>query len=147
MLHRSFFLWMGLVACLHAQASKTPTAFEPRNIDGSQAIQPNIAPSRTKDEITTRAVTYIVLGDLRQWASADGRTIEAKLIAFEDLVLESKKGAAAAMPEPPKHPTVVRDGSIRLSMKGKPVVIALSKLSVADQEYVEKIRVRHAVKP
>jgi hypothetical protein len=132
---------------LHAQTPKTPTAFVPRNIDGSQDIQPNIAPSRTKDEIITRAVTHVVLGDQRQWASADGRTIEAKLIAFEDLVLESKKGAAAAMPEPPKHPTVVRDGSIRLSMKGKPVVIALSKLSVADQEYVEKIRVRHAVKP
>jgi hypothetical protein len=138
---------MGLVTYLHAQTPKTPTAFVPRNIDGSQDIQPNIAPSRTKDEIITRAVTHVVLGDQRQWASADGRTIEAKLIAFEDLVLESKKGAAAAMPEPPKHPTVVRDGSIRLSMKGKPVVIALSKLSVADQEYVEKIRVRHAVKP
>jgi hypothetical protein len=138
---------MSLLACLHAQAPKTPTAFEPRNIDGSQDIQPNIAPSRTKDEIVTRAVTHVVLGDQRQWDSADGRTIDAKLIAFEDLVLESKKGVAPAMPDPPKHPTVVRDGKIRLSMKGKPVVIALSKLSVADQEYVEKIRVRHAVKP
>ena len=147
MLYQSFFLWISLLAILHAQAPKTPTAFEPRRIDGSQAIQPNIAPSRTKDEITTRAVTYIVLGDLRQWASADGRTIEAKLIAFEDLVLESKKGAAAAMPEPPKHPTVVRDGTIRLSVNRKPAVIELSKLGVADQEYVEKVRVRHAVKP
>jgi hypothetical protein len=147
MLHRSFFLWMGLVACLHAQAPKTPTAFEPRNIDGSQDIQPNIAPSRSKDEIVTRAVTHVVLGDQRQWASADGRTIDGKLIAFEDLLLESKKGVAPAMPDPPKHPTVVRDGKIRLSVNQKPVVIALSKLSVADQEYVEKIRVRHAVKP
>lgn len=138
---------MGLVACLHAQAPKTPTAFEPRNIDGSQDIQPNIAPSRKKDEIVTRAVTHVVLGDQRQWASADGRTIDAKLIAFEDLVLESKKGVAPAMPDPPTHPTVVRDGKIRLSVNQKPVVIALSKLSVADQEYVEKIRVRHAVKP
>ena len=138
---------MSLLACLHAQAPKTPTAFEPRNIDGSQDIQPNIAPSRTKDEIVTRAVTHVVLGDQRQWASADGRTIDGKLIAFEDLLLESKKGVAPAMPDPPKHPTVVRDGKIRLSVNQKPVVIALSKLSVADQEYVEKIRVRHAVKP
>jgi hypothetical protein len=146
MIHRSFFLWLSLLVCLHAQAPKTPTAFEPRRIDGSQDIQPNIAPSRTKDEITTRAVTHVVLCEQRQWASLDGRTIEAKLIAFEDLVAESKNGAAA-MPEPPKNPTVVRDGSIRLSMKGKPVVIALSKLSVADQEFVEKIRARHAPKP
>ena len=146
MIHRSFFLWLSLLVCLHAQAPKPPTAFEPRRIDGSQDIQPNIAPSRTKDEIITRAVTHVVLGDQRQWASLDGRTIEAKLIAFEDLVAESKNGVAA-MPEPPKNPTVVRDGTIRLSVNRKPVVIALSKLSVADQEYVEKIRVRHAAKP
>ena len=147
MIHRSFFLWLSLLVCLHAQAPKTPTAFEPRRIDGSQDIQPNIAPSRTKDEIITRAVTHVVLGDQRQWVSSDGRTIEAKLIAFEDLVAETKSGAAAAMPEPPKNPTVLRDGTIRLSVNRKPVVVALSKLSVADQEYVEKIRVRHAVKP
>jgi hypothetical protein len=147
MQQRSFFLWMGLVTCLHAQTPKTPTAFVPRNIDGSQDIQPNIAPSRTKDEIITRAVTHVVLGDQRQWASADGRTIEAKLIAFEDLVMESKKGVAPAMPDPPKYPTVVRDGNIRLSVNQKPVVISLSKLSAADQDYIEKIRVRHAAKP
>lgn len=138
---------MFLLASLHGQVPKTPTAFEPRNIDGSQSIQPNIAPTRTKDEIVTRAVTHVVLGEQRQWASADGCTIEAKLIAFEDLTVESKKGATPAMPEPPKHPTVVRDGTVRLSVNRKAVVIALSKLSVPDQEYVEKIRVRHAAKP
>ena len=147
MMHRSFFLWFSLIACLHAQVPKTPTAFEPRRIDGSQDIQPNIAPTQSKNQTITRAVTHVVLCEQRQWASLDGRTIEAKLIAFEDLVAETKSGAVVAMPEPPKNPTVVRDGSIRLSVKGKPVVIALSKLSAADQEFVEKLRIRHAPKP
>lgn len=124
-----------------------PTSFQPRNIDGSQEIEPNIGPARTKDEKITRYVTQLSLSESRSWTSTDGKVIEATLIAFEDLMVESRDGAAAKAPEPPKHPTVVRDGSVRLAVNRKPMVLALSRLSKADQEFVEKVRAQHAPKP
>lgn len=124
-----------------------PTSFEPRNVDGTQEIEPTIGPSRTKDEKITRHVTQLSLSELRSWTSSDGKVIEAKLIAFEDLAAESRDGANVKVDQPPKYPTVVRDGSIRLAVNRKPMVLPLSRLSKDDQDFVEKIRLQHAPKP
>jgi len=124
-----------------------PTSFEPRNVDGTQEIEPTIGPSRTKDEKITRYVSQLSLSELRSWTSSDGKVIEAKLIAFEDMSVETRDGATPPTPQPPKHPTVVRDGTVRLAVHRKPMVLALSRLSKADQEFIEKIRVQHAPKP
>jgi hypothetical protein len=69
------------------------------------------------------------------------------LIAFEDLMVESINGAAVKAPEPPRYPTVVKDGTIRLAVNRKPMVLPLTRLSKEDQEFVEKIRLQHAPKP
>lgn len=120
---------------------------ENRDFNKNSDIQPNVGPARTNDEKVTRYVSQLSLSELRSWTSSDGKVIEAKLIAFEDLTVEARDGAAPAQPEPPKHPTVVRDASVRLSVNRKPVILPLSRLSQADQEFVEKIRLQHAPKP
>lgn len=98
-------------------------------------------------EAKARYTTHLVLAPLRQWTSTDGKTLEAKLLAFEDLVAETPKGAAQPSPPvAPANPTVVRDGKIRLMSDKKPFELALTRLSEADREFVEKIRIRHAKK-
>ncbi len=92
----------------------------------------------------TRYVTYLVLSDSRQWTSADGRPLTGKLIAFEDLVVETPQGAQPEPPQPPEHPTVVRDGKVRLQVDGKAFVVPLERLSESDRAHIEEIRKRHA---
>jgi hypothetical protein len=85
--------------------------------------------------------THIILSDSRTWTSTDGKPLEAKLLAFEDLVAEAPEGAAQpAMPEPPKHPTVVRGEKVRLLVNLKPVEVPLSRLSQEDRDFIERIR-------
>ena len=97
---------------------------------------------------TVRYVTYIVLSTSRLWTSPDGKNIEGKLIAFEDMVIEAPKGAAAPPnPTPPESPTVVRDEKIRLLVKDKPIVVALSRFSAGDVEFVEQVRKAYTKKP
>jgi hypothetical protein len=97
---------------------------------------------------TVRYVTHIVLSTNRFWTNPDGKIVEGKLIAFEDMVTEAPKGAEAPPnPAPPESPTVVRDGKIRLFIKNKPAVSALSRFSAGDQEFVEQVRKAYARKP
>lgn len=118
-----------------------------RTIDGGSNVSPGVDTSRPKDEKITHLLTQLSLSELRSWTSSDGKVIEAKLIAFEDLAAESRDGANVKVTQPPKHPTVVRDGSIRLAVNRKPMVLSLSRLSKDDQDFVEKIRLQHAPKP
>lgn len=105
-------------------------------LGGGVSIQPQSGQTQTR-----RLVTHVVLSDPRIWRSADGKTLEGKLIAFEDSVTEIPAGAAEPpAPEPPKNPTVVRDGKVRLLVEKKAFEVPLSRLVKVDQEFIEQIR-------
>jgi len=94
-----------------------------------------------------RHTTHIVLAESRQWTSTDGKTLQAKLLAFEDIVVETPKDAQPAAPVPPATVTVIRAGKIRLVSEQKPFELALDRLSQADRDFVEVIDAAHAKKP
>lgn len=112
-----------------------PKGFKTRAVGGSTdpgaTINAKAAP--------VRHVTHIVLFDYRMWSSTEGKPLEGKLLAFEDLVAEGPPGATPEMPAPPPHPTVVRNGSVRLLVGQKVVVVPLARLSVADREFIRDI--------
>ncbi len=118
-----------------------------RSLNGGNSVSPDIAPARTNDQKVTQFVSRLSLSEMRSWTSADGKVIDAKLIAFEDLRVEWVNGSPIKQPEPPKYPTVVKDGSVRLFLNQKPVILPLTRLSNEDQKFVEKIRHQHASKP
>ncbi|MEO5915654.1 MAG: hypothetical protein ABIS50_15575 [Luteolibacter sp.] len=124
----------------------TPKTFKTRAVGGGLDPGATVDPGE-KANPKVRYVTHIVLFDSRFWTSVDGKPLEAKLIAFEDLVAEAPKGSAEpVMPAPPAHPTVVRNGRIRLLVNKKPVEVALDKLSRQDQEFVDQIKAALAKK-
>lgn len=86
-----------------------------------------------------RTITYMVLAEGRSWTSNEGKVLEAKLIAFEDVVID---GESTAAPTPPQHPTVMRNGKVRLLAGRKSYELEVSRLSEADREFIEQIRVR-----
>ncbi len=94
-----------------------------------------------------RHTTHLVLSDSRQWTSTDGKTLQAKLLAFEDIVVETPKGAQPAAPVPPANITVIRGGKIRLVTEQKPFELTLERLSQADRDFVERISAAHPQKP
>ena len=126
-----------------AQVSIPPppgSKFKTRQIGGLGTGGVQVVPGG-HEEARVTYITHVILSVSRIWQSSDGRTLEGKLIAFEDLVVEAPKGGEAPpVPEPPKHPTVVRNGKIRVLMDRKPVEIPLSRLSNGDQEFVESVR-------
>lgn len=105
------------------------------NIDpGAKIVQP-------PKQANVRYVTHVVLYDTRIWTSAQGKPLEAKLIAFEDLIVEGPKGGAQPVaPNPPAKPTVVRQGKVRLLVNNKPVAVGLDTLSEGDQDFVRDIQ-------
>lgn len=118
----------------------TPKSFKTRPVGGGVNTGATVAPEKAPSPIT-RYVTHIVLYDYRMWTSTEGKPLQAKLLAFEDLVAEAPKGTTApTMPQPPANPTVVRGGKARLLVDGKPVEIALARLSQQDQEFVSGIQ-------
>ncbi|MES2440714.1 MAG: hypothetical protein V4584_16730 [Verrucomicrobiota bacterium] len=143
-----FLLTMPVLAQIEIPANPTvtPKKFTTRSVGGG--VDPGVSVDSTKTAgANLRHVTHIVLHDSRLWTSADGRPLEAKLIAFEDLVVEAPQGSAQpVMPAPPANPTVTRDGKVRLLANKKPVEIALEKLSQADRELIEGIKAALAKK-
>ncbi len=124
----------------------TPKKFKTRSDGGGLNTGATVDPGKPENP-NVRYVTHIVLYEYRMWTSADGKPLEAKLIAFEDLVSEVPKGTAEpAMPKPPEHPTVVRNGKARLLVNKKPVEIALDRLSQQDREFIEDIKAALAKK-
>ena len=121
----------------------TPTKFGNRAIGGNGGAAVGLV-TPPKPEPVVRMVSYISLSQPRQWTSNDGKPIIAKIIAFEDMVVETTKAAAAtAQPEMPKltgKPTVVKDGKVRLLKDKQPFEVPLDRLSTADREYVEKLK-------
>ena len=89
----------------------------------------------------SRYTTHVVLADSRTWHHLDGRSLEGKLLAFEDLVIEVPAGGAAPpAPVPPANPTVVRNGKVRLQVGKQIFELALTSLAQADQDFVATLR-------
>lgn len=106
----------------------------------------NVRPQEEKKPTAVkRYVTHLVLSESRIWRSADGKTLEGKLIAFEDSVTEAPANAAQPpAPEPPQNPTVVRADKARLLVNGKAFEIPLLRLVKVDQDFIEQVRAGHA---
>ncbi len=110
--------------------------------DSSRVIPPKPVPQ------TNRATTYITLTLERAWTNSEGKTLQGKLIAFEDMVVEVPAGQTIEPAKPPAHPTVVdKEGKVRLLINNKPFVLPLDKMSPADQVEIRKIESAHAPKP
>jgi hypothetical protein len=143
-----------LAACLspsalHAQVvPTTPKKFTTRST-GSQTNLENrgvsVSTPAPPPPVTT-TVTYVTLSPARQWISSDGKSLLGKLLAFEDFRVQTTGKTTAPLPEMPKNPTVVRDGKARLLVDGKPFEVALDRLSEADRQFIEGIRVAVAKK-
>ncbi len=129
-----------------ANPTVSPKKFSTRPIGGG--VNPGaLVDSGTTPNPNVRHITYIVLYEYRMWTSTEGKPLEAKLIAFEDLVVEAPKDAAEpVMPRPPAHPTVTREGKIRLLVGKKPVEIALDRLSQSDREFIDQMKAALAKK-
>lgn len=109
--------------------------FKTRSIGGGTSTGATVQ----KVDKPVRHVTHIVLFEYRMWSSTEGKPLEAKLLAFEDLVAEAPSGTTPEMPAPPAHPTVIRNSSVRLLVGKKAMVVPLARLSKADQEFVAGI--------
>lgn len=134
---------IALTVCVSAQVvvPATPKKFTTRPIGGGTSGGVEVLPKDGAVDKKARYVTHIVLSVSRIWTSTDNKNLEGKLIAFEDLIAEAPQGAAAPpAPTPPETPTVIRDGKARLLIKQKPVEIALTRLSQADQDFIEQTR-------
>jgi len=121
----------------------TPTQFGTRAVGGSAGTAAvNAVPP--KQETIVRTTTYLLLSQMRQWTSTEGKPLLAKLIAFEDITIETVKGQAPAttqsLPKLNGKPTVVKDGKVRLMANQRPYEVALDKLSQPDREFVEKVK-------
>ena len=133
---------LALVASAEAQTitPAEPNAFENRPIGSVTPGGVTVIPKEGAKNPKARYITYVVLSTSRIWTSTEGKNIEGKLIAFEDMVVEAPKGdAAPPSPTPPEVPTVIRDGKARLLVNQKPVELATSRLSEADREFIEGV--------
>lgn len=131
----------------------TPTKFTTRSLGssatGSGMSSASAGASVTKPEPVVRTITYLTLSGARQWTSTDGKPLVAKLIAFEDIVVETKGAPAspAAAPTLPAKVTVVRDGKVRLFANNKAYELAVDRLSAPDREFIETVQRAVVAKP
>src|SRR5438046_2105158 len=98
---------MGMQSLRSQVVPATPEKFSTRGI-GERNTGSAIGFTPAKPQATTRTVTRIVLSPVRLWKTADGKSFSGKLIAFEDLVVETKqengaKLAPQALPPVPKQ--------------------------------------------
>lgn len=121
-----------------AQVPVSPTQ---RPITGGGSASIGVAP-QPPGKTLVKTITYITLSESRQWTSSDGKSLLAKLIAFEDIVTEStdKPDANQSAAMPTNTPTLIKDGKVRLLVNRKPFELALDKLSQPDRDFVENLR-------
>jgi hypothetical protein len=116
-----------------------PKKYTKREVGGG--AEPGAKVEDTAGSGTARYVTHVVLYDTHFWTSVEGKPLAGKLIAFEDLSVTAPKDAPVPpMPAPPVRPTLIRDGSVRLLVDRKPVVVPLARLSWQDRELIDGIR-------
>lgn len=146
---RSFLLWLSVAGIVSAQVVPTaPTKFGKRDLGGgTTGAAVNAVPP--KQETIVRTTTYLSLSETRQWTSTEGKPLMAKLIAFEDITIETVKGQTPAdsqqLPKLTGKPTVVKDGKVRLMANQRPYEVTLDKLSQGDRDFVEKVKTAVAV--
>jgi len=116
-----------------------PKGFKTRSVGGGVNSGASVDPGPNVNP-TARYVAHIVLHEYRMWSNTEGKPLEAKLIAFEDLISEAPQGAEPVMPKPPANPTLIRNGKIRLLVNKKPVEVALEKLSPVDREFIDQMK-------
>lgn len=145
-----FFITLGclgiaLTGTVNAQivTPASPKNFKPRPIGGNTGGGHVEVIPKEGGVPKKRTITYMVLSESRPWTSTEGKVLEAKLIAFEDIIIE---GESTAAPEPPPHPTVVRNGKVRLLAGKKSYELDLSRLTEADRNFIEQIRLRYQKK-
>jgi hypothetical protein len=125
-----------------------PKKLVTRPIGGSSSGGVEVMPKGGSDGQKERYTTHFVLSEDRQWTSSDGQTLQAKLIAFEDMVMDKpNENTQLPPPVPPANPTVIRNGKIRLLSQKKPFELALERLNHADRDFVAQIHAAHAKKP
>jgi hypothetical protein len=124
----------------------TPKKFATRSIGGN-GVNAGITTIPTKTPPKARYTTHFILSDSRPWTGTDGKVLTGKLLAFEDMVVETPQGSApTTAPTPPAHPTLVRDGKIRLLIDSKVFEVLLEHLSQADRDFVEQTRASYEKK-
>jgi hypothetical protein len=140
-------LLIGFIVACGASAQvvvpATPKKFVTRPIEGGGGASiggVEVLPKDGAKDQKVRFTTHIVLSTSRLWTSTEGKILEGKLIAFEDMVVEAPKGVTPPSPTPPETPTVVRDEKVRLLVKQKPVELPIKRLSPGDQEFIEQVR-------
>ena len=126
----------------HAQVvPATPKGFTIRPIGGVTPGGVTVIPRDGGEVPKARYVTYAVLSVSRIWTSTEGKNIQGKLIAFEDMIVEAPKGELAPpSPPPPASPTVIRDGKVRLLVGEKPAVFPITRLIEPDREFIEGVQ-------
>lgn len=145
------FIGMTLTCASFAQmvVPGAPGKFKPRPISGGGGSNSgvNVIPRDGGKPANARYTTHIVLSESRIWSALDGKTLTGKLIAFEDIVVETPQGAAEpVIPKPPAKPTVIRDQKVRFLIDKKAVEVPLARLGQADQELLGQIQVGIAAK-
>ncbi len=132
-----------LIPCLtiHQSSAQVPTSPTQRPITGGGSASIGVAP-QAPGKTVVKTTTYITLSEARQWTSSDGKTLLAKLIAFEDIVTEStdKPDAHQTAVMPTTTPTLIKDGKVRLLVNRQPFELALDKLSQPDRDFIENLR-------
>lgn len=145
---KTLLLLCTLLALASASAQvvpTTPTKFGKRSLGGgtdTNGATINVQPP--KQETIVRTTTYLSLSQDRQWTSSEGKTLTGKVIAFEDITIETVKGQAPAntqqVPKLNGKPTVVKDGKVRLLVNQRPYELELEKFSQADRDFVETLK-------
>jgi hypothetical protein len=120
----------------------TPKSFDKRSLSSASTSDSVINRGSTDPDAKPkiRYTVHISVSNSRQWKNTDGKSLVGKLIAFEDLTIETEKGAPPPTFQPPANPTIVKDGKARLLVDEKPCEIALDRLSQIDRDFVEGIR-------
>lgn len=138
----------------------TPRSFEQRNPGNRPApraldigpgdIGRGVGQQQPRDQTTVRTVSYIALGPDREWTSADGQVMTAKVIAWQDSVeqtvtqgrpTEEQTTPRADASQIPSDfvPIVLNDNQVRI-LRGRDVfALPLDRLSEEDQAYVRQL--------
>ncbi|MES2706449.1 MAG: hypothetical protein V4726_07585 [Verrucomicrobiota bacterium] len=128
----------------------TPQSFKFKPTGQTANAGATVSPSPVP---AVRQTTYLTLGQVRQWKSADGQSRIGQLIAWEQSVatipVTAKTSPAAASAAPPVNgkPTIVRDGKIRLLIDHKPYEVPLDRLGPDEQKHIQQFQASLAGKP
>lgn len=144
-----FALLPALSPLLAQVVPTTPTKFKKRDLGGTAEPNSILAPPTVAPPVeqTFKSVIHFSLSPARQWTSQDGKITVGQLIAFEDVIVESKNGAPPPRPPQPEKPTIMKDGKVRLLIDSKVFEFAPDRLSAADREFIEKIMQSTSKKP